>query len=290
MRKSGLKLSLALVAIICYASMILIQHYLERASRVALMDPDRPVSFPKPSLVKSASLKHHTLTADFYWFKAIQYLGNCLNYQIKPFQLWRYADFITELDPKFLEAYYYPAVVMITDQITPEENVRLLEKGRKNLPDSWEPPYLLGFVYYYFMNEYEKAAENLDLAAKLGGYVPYAIFAARIRAEGGNPDLSISFLEEIINDPKIKAWKSSAEEMVKGVTQRKHLDQLNLLIEEFKARFGSYPSDLEELVKAGLLNSLPLDPMGGIYYLDQKTHQAKSTKEYYTGVYRPKGW
>jgi len=290
MRRRGLKLGLVLIAIICYASMILIQYYLEKAGRVAFLDPDRPVLFPKPSLVKSASLEHNTLTADFYWFKAIQYLGNCLLYNIKPFQLWKYADFITEIDSKFLEAYYYPAVVMTTEQITPEENVRLLEKGKENLPASWEIAWLLGFVYYYFMGEYERSAQNLDLAAKLSGYAPYAIFAARIRAEGSNPDLSISFLEEIINDPKTKAWRGSAEEMIKGLTQRKHLDQLNKLIEEFKTRFGNYPSDLKELVKAGLLNSLPLDPMGGTYYLDPETHQVKSSKEFYTGVYRPKGW
>ena len=82
---------------------------------------------------------------------------------------------------------------MAVDRITPEQNVALLEKGRKNLPKSGEIAYLLGFVYYYFMGEREKAAENLDDAAKLRGYAPYAILAARMRAEANNPDLSLVF-------------------------------------------------------------------------------------------------
>jgi len=283
-------LALAAAAVLLFAGLIVSQNRLDQTRTMVSSQGDAAVYFPKPEIVRLASLGHINLTADYYWLKTIQYLGNCISRKTKPLHLYDYADFVTDISPQFFEAYYYPAAVMITDRITPQQNITLLEKGRRNLPNKGELAYLLGFSYYFFMNDREKAAKNLFEAAKLRNYAPYGILASRIVAEGNNPDLSLSFLQEMYKDPKLGNWTGSMNQMVAGLNQRKDMDLLNKLIEQFKADTGAYPEKLEQLVSSGLTKEIPKDPVGGSYFIDPQTHQAKSSKEFYTGVYRSKDW
>jgi hypothetical protein len=279
-----------LVAVLLFAVITVTQREIDKQELKSLAAGQKLLIFPKPAVLKMASLGHKNLVADYYWLKAIQYLGSCLILQLKPVRLYQYADFITDIDPKFFEAYYYPAVVMTIDRIDPLHNIALLEKGRKNLPEKGEIAYLLGFGYYYFMGERLKAAQNLKEAARLRNYAPYAILASRILAEDNNPELSLSILNELANDPKLANWSASMNQMMAGLKQQKILDQLNQKIAEYENLKHRYPEKLEELVSAGLLSSLPQDPLGGEFFINPQTRQAESTKKFYTGVYRPEGW
>jgi len=279
-----------LLAIALLAGMVFFQRQIDRSQLAASKEGHSLTIFPKPDVVKMASLGHTNLIADYYWLKTIQYQGICLILKIPPKILDKYAQFVTDLDPKFMEAYYYPAVIMIVQQINPRGTIALLEKGRKNLPQEGRIAYLTGLTYYYLMDEREKAAKNLDEAAKLNNYAPYAILAARIRAEGNNPELSLAMLNEFANDPKLSTWKPSMVEMSKGLQQQSILKKLNNLLEQYQAEKNVFPDKLEQLVSAGLISSLPQDPVGGTFYIDPADHQAKSTKEYYTKPYRPKEW
>ena len=72
--------------------------------------------------------------------------------------------------------------------------------------------------------------------------------------------------------------------------QKKQLDFLNRKLEEYRQKYGDYPKDLSDLVKSELVQpqELPQDPFGGKYYIDPASHQVKSAKPYYVGVYRSK--
>jgi tetratricopeptide (TPR) repeat protein len=284
------RISLAVLALLLLAAVVYLQNSMDQRQLRSFASGESLVIFPKPSILRAASLGHANLAADYYWLKTIQYLGTCIILKIKPVKIYQYAEFVTDVDPGFFEAYYYPAVVMSVDQITPEQNIALLEKGRKNLPEKGEIAYLLGFAYYYSMGEREKAAKNLEDAAKLRDYAPYAILAARIRAEGNNPDLSLSFLGELTKDPKMKTWAGSVNQMILGLNQRKALDQLNQAIKQFYTTQNRDPVELNELKDKGLIPTIPQDPLGGTFYIDPQTHQAKSTKQFYSGVYKPPGW
>ena len=279
-----------ILALFLYLNIIYFQSDLDQIHTRIFVQGERPLIFPRASVVRALSLGHRNLLADYYWLKEIQYLGKCIEQKIKPFQLFKYAQFITEIDPYFFEVYYYTSAVMIAERIMPEEIVKLLERGKKYLPDKKQIPFHLGFTYYYFLKEYDKAAENLDLAAKLSGYLPYAILAARIRAEKGNIDLSMAILQELVKETGKTRWSRSAIKFLKGLEQKKYLEMLNEKVREYFEQFGFWPKNLEELVKAGLIKEIPQDPVGGRFYLDPNTHQVKSTKEYYVGVYKKPEW
>ena len=80
--------------------------------------------------------------------------------------------------------------------------------------------------------------------------------------------------------------------MTNGIQQRKQLDFLNQKIAEYNQTYQKYPNRIQDLTDSGLIapSQLPSDPFGGQYYIDAGTHQARSTKEYYLGVYRPKAF
>ena len=290
MSRRGKLLLAGSLALLLYLNIIYLQRDLDQIHTGIFVQGERPLIFPRASVVRALSLGHRNLLADYYWLKEIQYLGKCIEQKIKPFQLFRYAQFITDLDPYFFEVYYYTSAIMIAERIMPEEIVKLLEKGKKYLPDKKQIPFHLGFVYYYFLKDYEKSAENLDLAAKISGYLPYALLAARIRAEKGNVDLSMTILQEIIKETGKTRWRGSAIQFLRGLEQKKILEMLNNKVQEYFERFGFWPESLEELVKVGLLKNIPQDPVGGKFYLDPETHQVKSTKEYFVGVYKPPEW
>jgi len=287
----NLKIFIAgILAIFLYLNLLMFQKDIDRIRKKIFIAGERPLVFPKASVVRLASLGHKNLLADYYWLKEIQYIGKCMEEKIKPFQTYRYADFITDIDPYFFEVYYFSSAIMIFERITPDENIKLLEKGKKYLPNKKQIPFHLGFVYYYFKKNYEKAAENLELAAKISGQLIYAIFAARIRAEKGNLELGAKLIKEMLKDPRAKRWREGAIQFLKGIDQKRILNMLNQKISEYYKLYGRYPERLEELVKMGLLSQIPQDPAEGEFYIDPITHQAKSTKEIYLGVYKPPEW
>jgi len=276
-------------AFLLLAGTVLIQHALDRKQLRVLRSGEDEVVFPNASILKVLSLGHSNLVADYYWLKAIQYLGNCLTLKAPPAQMYKYAQFVTDIDPQFFEAYYYPAAVMIADRLAPAETILLLEKGRQHLPQAGELAFQLGFAYYYFEGDRQKAARNLKDAAVLRDYPPYAMLAARILAEGNNPDLSLSLLEELDKGYKLDKWGGSVAQMVAGFNQQKIIIRLNQLIEQFHAEKKRYPDGLPELVSAGLIKALPQDPLGGAFFFDRQNLRAKSTREFYAGVYKSKG-
>jgi len=279
-----------LLALLLYVNLVFLQNKIDRLRQSAPRPENPLLIFPRPALVRALSLGHINLIADYYWLKTIQYLGTKILQESPPLQIWRYANFVTELSPGFFEAYYYPSVIMIVYRITPRENLALLEKGERYYPRSKDLALLLGFVNYYFARDNQKAAKYFEKAYQLSGYQPYALLATRLLAEKGNLEYGQAILGELANDTRNPAFQNSIREMMKGMEQRKHLDFLDQKIEEYQQKYSAPPETIQDLIQAQLLSpeQLPGDPLGGKYYIDPQTHRAKSTREYYLGVYKPK--
>ena len=59
------------------------------------------------SSLKKMSLGYDAFVADIYWIRALQYFTNTKDYYGKAEQLYKYFDIITDLDPKFVNAYRF---------------------------------------------------------------------------------------------------------------------------------------------------------------------------------------
>ena len=105
-------------------------------------------------------------------------------------------DVLTALDPQYAYAYYAGGVILGDLANRPDLSNRLLEKGVGANPDVWNIPFLLGYNYYFLLDDPAKGAEYIMRAARLPdgpSYLPG--LATRMAAEAGSPDTALAFLE-----------------------------------------------------------------------------------------------
>ena len=90
-------------------------------------------------------------------------------------------DVTTTLDPQFIPAYEYGAVIL--PEVNPEHAIALLNKGIAANPSSWQLHQHLGYIYWQ-RKDYERASEIYAAGAKLPGAPPWmTAMSARLKAE-----------------------------------------------------------------------------------------------------------
>jgi hypothetical protein len=148
----------------------------------------------------------------------------------------------------------------------PDQGVELLERGIKANPDEWQLDGDLGFTYYFNLKDYPRAAEAfLEGSKKPEAMIWMKVMAARIAAEGASLSTSIFLWNEVYTTTKDPQIKKNAERHLRLLKVEQDCKQLDQLSEEYEKRFGRRPTRTNELVQAGLLHNLPVDPMGYPY-------------------------
>ncbi len=142
------------------------------------------------------SLGFRNLYADALWMRAIGYFGeHALGDRSYPW-LFHILDQATTLDPQFRFPYYFGGITLAVAAEHAEESVRLLEKGIVRYPGDWRFPFYKGFSHFYYLQDPQRAADCMRLAASLPGspsYLPR--LAASLLAEAGRLETAIRFLE-----------------------------------------------------------------------------------------------
>ena len=119
---------------------------------------------PSGKVIRVLSLGHYGLLADVYWMRAVQYYGGNRLKGEKRFDLLDpLIQIAITLDPKLLHAYRFGSMFLAEKSPVgaeqPEKAVALLQKGIENNPDEWQLYRDLGFVYYWYIQDYQRAAE-----------------------------------------------------------------------------------------------------------------------------------
>ena len=158
------------------------------------------------STLKKISLGYKELVADIYWLRALQYFGGKKHENQSPDLLYKYFDILTDLDPKFVNAYRFGGTFLA--EPTPyglgdiEKGTQIFDKGRENNPDNFRIPLEEAFIYYLYAKDYERAAELFDEASEkpgLSGFRRASLkgMAASAHNYGGNRALSKKIWREI---------------------------------------------------------------------------------------------
>ena len=71
--------------------------------------------------------------------------------------------------------------------------------------------------------------------------------------------------------------RAALEEKLKEAYLEIDLRNLDKAIEIFKNSFNRPPADVNELVAAKIVTSLPPDPFGGTYYIDEASGKVATT-------------
>ena len=194
-------LLLAVVLIVCLSGAVALTRGLNHHRGDTAKDSGEEELYLKGRSARRMSLAFNGLIADWYWMRALQYVGgkvvkyrddhngefdltnlSALDLRLLPSLL----DVTTTLDPQFIPAYQYGAVIL--PEISPDEAIALLNKGIAANPSSWQLHQHLGYIYWQ-RNDYARAAQVYEAGAKLPGAPGWVTaMAARMKGEGGSPE------------------------------------------------------------------------------------------------------
>ena len=222
-------------------------------------------------LVKAMSLEYAPLMADIYWTRVVQYYGDKRAKHDANFELlWPLLDVTTTLDPTLLVAYRFGSTFLSEPSPRgagrPELGIELLERGIKANPEYWRFFEDLGFIYYFELKDYAKASAAFAEGSKNpDAQIWMKIMAARIAAEGESLSTSVFLWNEVYQTAKDPQVKENALTHLQLLGAEQDCKQLDSLADEFQKRTGRRPTRVTELLQAGLLPRVPLDPAGFPY-------------------------
>jgi hypothetical protein len=163
---------------------------------------DRPYLYdklylPSGKFIKELSLGYRELTADVIWLNAVQYYGEFRkgNHDLRYFR--GLIDIVTTLDPHFIFAYVFGALVVSEDAGAFDDGVDILKRGMAHNPASWQLPFEVGFLNFVNRRDNTLAARYFELASRIPGAPEYAErFAAFVYSRAGDDEASIRLWEE----------------------------------------------------------------------------------------------
>jgi tetratricopeptide (TPR) repeat protein len=235
--------------------------------------------FRSGEVLARVALSFDALLADVYWIRAVQHYGGT---RLSKDPTKRYhllqplLDITTTLDPSFNIAYrfgaYFLAEPFPSGAGRPDQAIALLEKGFRASPDRWQYLQDIGMVHYWWRHDYQAAAEAFRKASEVPG-APWWLkpLVPAMLTEGGDRQSARLLWSELRKAADNDWLRRDAGRRLLQLDALDHLDQLRELSRGFASRFGRLPSSWSDLVRAGLLQGVPLDPTGEPYEIDPTT-------------------
>jgi tetratricopeptide (TPR) repeat protein len=270
------------------------QCLLEQRSQGRIAKLEQLRLLPRGEILRPALLGYHQLGADLLWLRVVQVLGDRVVRDKDYEWLYHALDVITTVDPKYVYAYEAGGVVLAELAWRVDLSNRLLEKGLAPNPSAWQIPFRLGFNHFFHLGDHSRAAEYMAQAARIPGLFPIgpphytARLASRLYVQGKNPEVALEFLEAMLEQTTDELVREKLQRRIRRVSLERDLQMLDRQILQYANSKGKRPVSLMELVSAGLLPGIPLEPYGGVYLYDPKTGKVmSSTHDERMGVYVP---
>jgi tetratricopeptide (TPR) repeat protein len=226
--------------------------------------------------LKRFSLGYSGLLADIYWTRAVQYFGARL--QDHKIQSPRYdllyplLDITTDLDPHLLVAYQNGALFLSgrppVGAGQADKAVQLLEKGVRANPAYWRLYFTLGFIHYMDRKDYKAAQEAFERGAAVpGALVWMKVMAATMAQHAGEASTATALWTRLYESTQDNSIRQNALQHIVALRVDQGVEELEHRISEFSTRVGRLPSTWVDLIRAGLLKGIPVDPNNVPYRL-----------------------
>jgi hypothetical protein len=229
---------------------------------------------PSAKTVKAISLGYDGLMADIYWTRVVQYYGRkhhaqSLTYKLLPPLL----DITTTLDPHLDIAFQFGAFFLSQKPPQgagdPDAGIALVKKGIASNPTHWRLYYDLGFIYWMEKKDFKAAAQTFATGAHVPGAMPWMWTIAGAMAQGGDEmEMARTLWTEILKESKDPTIRSNALDRLASINSDEAVLQLQKRVDTYQEHFGHKPNGMRELVDAGLLPGIPMDPAGNPYGID----------------------
>jgi tetratricopeptide (TPR) repeat protein len=228
---------------------------------------------PSGKTVKKLSLGYSSLLANIYWTRAVQYFGSRhLNSSSHYELLEPLLEITTDLDPQLIVA-YETGSIFLSQRVPegagqPDKAAALVEKGIRANPTYWRLYFTLGFIHYVDRHDYKAAQEAFQKGSEVPGALPWMkIMAARMAEKAYDPSTATYLWKTIFETTHDPTIKESAAKHLLSLRADSEMDELERRAQAYYERFKVYPEEWSDLVRAGLLRGIPVDPNGVPYKL-----------------------
>ncbi len=242
------------------------------------------------------------LIADWYFMRSLQYVGDKLLSQgdktidlndlrgLNPRLLYPMLENATDLDPHFIAAYSYGAVVL--PAIDPQKAIDLAEKGIVNNPEHWRLYQHLGYIYWR-LGQFEKASEIYEKGSNIQGASPFMrMMAAAMKTEGGSRQTARAIYGEMLATGEDEQVRITADRSLKELDSMDERDAIDRVLAELREQNARCMNSLGEILpmlrnvrlpegrdfKLDKANRL-VDPSGAPYLLDEENCRVKLDPE-----------
>jgi hypothetical protein len=228
---------------------------------------------PSGKVLRALSLGHNGLLADIYWTRAVQYFGRQRVERKFVYPLLApLLEITVSLDPQLLVAYKFGGVFLSAPEPhgagQPDKAVELLRRGIEANPNEWRLWHDLGFLYYWELKDYEAASQAYLEGSRHPNAAPWMeVMAAVILQKGGDRETSRFLWTEIYNSTEDPTIRKNARDHLDTLRALDDIEELERRVAAFHGESGRLPQSLQEIVAAGLLQGVPVDPAGHTYQL-----------------------
>jgi hypothetical protein len=208
--------------------------------------------------------------ADVVWLQAVQVAGNRKLTPTEYDRLYVLLNVEADLDPKFEMPYLLGGLVLGESPQHGREALRVFERGKVTHPADWRFPFYIGFTHYFSLGDAVAGGGALAEAARLPGgpaYLPG--LASRMLSEAREPESALVLLRTIVPQESDPSRQAVLERRIREVTVERDLQALERAVERYREKTGSIPAELSDLVREGILATIPPEPNGGNYILDR---------------------
>lgn len=216
--------------------------------------------------LKGYALGAEGLIADWYWMKALQYVGEKIIKSDQPIRLddlreldprllYPYLDNATSLDPQFLEAYSYGAVVL--PAIDQAQAIKIAQKGIDNNPNEWRLYHQLGYIYWT-LKDYETAARVYEQGAKIENAPAWMkLMSPRLKAEGESRETARAMYKQMFDQSSDEQIKETAALRLLQLDSFDEQDLIRQALQRFRSANDRCAGNWRELFPALRSEKLP---------------------------------
>jgi hypothetical protein len=265
--------ALAVVAIpVLFVAIAMLQARIDALSSPLTLQRDELLLRSGP-LLKKLSMGYDPLLADIYGTRAVQYYGARLDKRSGTFELlWPLLDIATTLDPKLLVIYQFGGFFLSEHPPggagRPDLAVDLVKRGIAANPSEWRLYHELGFLYYARLKDYQKASQAFLGGSEVATAPAWMkIMAARVAEHGESLENSRSIWAQVYDSTRDESVRARALQHVEALDAEIALKRLNEISEEYWKKFGRFPTSMQELRSAGLLEGDVKDSAGYPYVI-----------------------
>jgi tetratricopeptide (TPR) repeat protein len=283
--------AMAMIIVVGFVAVVFLSEYIESEKPVMPDDYADSDLLLRADRIKGFAFGMDGLIADMYYMRALQYVGDKIIHSrsatiniddlrdLNPRLLYPLLNSATDLDPHFVEAYLYGAIVL--PAIDPQNAIAIADKGVANNPNEWRIYRQLGYIHWKLGN-YDRASEVYEKGSEISGAPGFMhLMAAAMKTKGGSRETARAIYREMLNSACDDNINITAERRLEQLDSLDDRDAIDRVLTEVKETSGRCPNRLAEILPKLTTVKLPenhqfrvdatdhlVDPTGAPYLLD----------------------